>query len=120
MIPIRDIKPNVTIIDYWFIGCVGLIFILFIIFVLFLYKKLKKKNTKKEILKKLQNLNFNDPKKTAYEFTFLIRHFLNDDNKKEYEKIIKNLEKYKYKKEVPPMSKEDIESIKNFIKEIRV
>jgi c-di-AMP phosphodiesterase-like protein len=120
MIPIRDIKPNVEIIDYEFIAFIVIVLILLIIFIIFLIKKLKKKNPKKEILEKLKNLDFNDAKKTAYEFTKLAIIFVNEENKKEYEEIVKLLEKYKYKKKVPPLSKTDIEKIKNFIKEIRV
>jgi hypothetical protein len=120
MIPIRDIKPNVEIIDYQFISFIAVILILLISLSLFLIKKLKKSNPKKRILEKLKNLDFRNSKKTAYEFTDLARNFINEENKATYEKIVKSLERYKYKKEVPPLSKEDIEKIKNFIKEIRV
>jgi uncharacterized membrane protein YhiD involved in acid resistance len=120
MIPIRDIKPNVEIIDYQFIAFIGIILILLIILGIFLIKRLKKSNPKKKLLEKLKNLDFKDSKKTAYEFTALARNFINEENKAKYEKIVKSLEKYKYKKIVPPLSKEDIQNLKNFIKEIRV
>jgi hypothetical protein len=120
MIPIRDIKPNVEIIDYQFIVFIVIILILLIIFSLFLIKKLKKSNPKKKLLEKLKNLDFSNSKKTAYEFTALARNFVNEENRAKYEEIAKSLERYKYKKEVPPLSETDIEKIKNFIKEIRV
>jgi VanZ family protein len=120
MIPIKDIKPNVEIVDYQFIAFIAVILILLIILSLFLIKKLKKQNPKKKLLEKLKNLNFSNSKKTAYEFTELARNFVNEENKEKYETIVKLLEKYKYKKEVPPLSEKDIEKIKNFIKEIRV
>jgi uncharacterized membrane-anchored protein YhcB (DUF1043 family) len=120
MIPIRDIKPNVEIIDYYFIAFIIGLIILIIILTLFAIKKLKKKNPKKEILEKLKNLDFNNSKKTAYEFTKYARVFINEENKEKYEKIVKSLEKYKYKKIVPPLDEKDKETIKNFIKEIRV
>jgi uncharacterized membrane protein YhiD involved in acid resistance len=120
MIPIRDIKPNVEIIDYQFIAFIAVILILLIILGIFLIKKLKKSNPKKRILEKLKNLDFTNSKKTAYEFTDLARNFVNEENKVKYEEIVKLLERYKYKKVVPPLSEKDIEKIKNFIKEIRV
>jgi hypothetical protein len=120
MIPIRDIKPNVEIIDYKFTAFCIVVLIVLIFLSIFLIKKFKKKNPKKEILEKLKNLDFNNSKKTAYQFSELARHFVNGENKKEFEEILKSLEKYKYKKEVPPLSKTDKEKIKNFIKEICV
>lgn len=119
MIPIKDIKPNVEIIDYYFIAAIIIAVLIIISLLIFLVKKFKN-NPKRKILEKLKNLDFSNSKKTAYEFTALARHFLNEENKKEYEEIVKSLEKYKYKKEVPPFSKEDKEKIENFIKEIRV
>lgn len=120
MIPIRDIKPNVEIIDYYFIAFVITLVILIIIAIIFAIKKFKKKNPKKKLLEKLKNLDFTNPKKTAYEFTTLARNFVNEENKSKYEEIVKSLEKYKYKKVVPPLSQEDIQNLKNFIKEIHV
>jgi amino acid permease len=120
MIPIKDIKPNVEIIDYEFIAFVAISLIFFIILSIFLIKKFKKKNPKKEILKKLKNLDFENSKKTAYEFTDLARNFINDENKNEYEKIVNMLEKYKYKKQVPHLDKKTKEKIISFIKEISV
>jgi uncharacterized membrane protein YhiD involved in acid resistance len=120
MIPIKDIKPNVEIIDYQFIVFIAIILIFLIILGVFLIKKLKKANPKKKLLEKLKNLDFNNSKKTAYEFTELARNFVNEENKTKYKEIVKSLEKYKYKKEVPPLSQEDIQNLKKFIKEIRV
>ncbi|WP_024787643.1 MULTISPECIES: hypothetical protein [unclassified Lebetimonas] len=120
MIPIRDIKPNVTIIDWEFSAFAAVILLILIFITLFLFKKLKKKNPKKEILKKLQNIDFNDSKKAAYEFSALARFFINEENKEKYQQIVNSLEKYKYKKEVPPLSNEDKQNLKNFIKEIHV
>jgi hypothetical protein len=118
MIPIRDIKPNVEIIDYYFIGFVIFLVALFIVLIFFLLKK--RKNPKREIYLKLKNINFNNSKEAAYQFTKLARVFVNDENKEIYKEILNSLEKYKYKKNVPPMSEEDIKKIQNFIKEIRV
>ncbi|GAX87050.1 conserved hypothetical protein [Lebetimonas natsushimae] len=120
MIPIRDIKPNVEIIDFYFIALVAITIILVIAAIIFAIKKLQKKHPKKKLLEKLKNLDFNNSKKTAYEFTELARNFVNEENRVKYEEIVKSLKRYKYKKEVPPLSEEDREKIKNFIKEIRV
>ena len=115
MIPIKDIKPNVEIVDYYFLAFIVLMVILAIAVIIFL---LKRKKTKRFNL--LKDLYFNDAKKTAYDFTLLARNFVNENNKKEYEEIVNMLEKYKYKKEVPPLDKEVKEKITSFLKDIDV
>ena len=115
MIPIKDIKPNVEIVDYYFLAFIVLMVISIIAVIIFL---LKRKKTKKFNL--LKDLDFNDAKKTAYDFTLLARNFVNENNQKEYEEIVKMLEKYKYKKEVPPLDNEVKEKIISFLKDIDV
>ncbi len=120
-IPIRDIKPNAEIIDIWWyiFLSVSVLIIITALMLIALYLKNKKKNYKKTLLKQLKNLPFNDSKTTAYMFTSLAKAFVTENNIKEYEEIVKMLETYKYKKEVPPLDEKTKEKIIDFIKRIK-
>ena len=115
---LKDIKPNIEIIDYSFYIFLIFIAVLIIFIIYLIYKKFfnKKEN---EFLIKLKNLDFNNSKKTAYEFTYLAKHFINEENKKLYEEIVKELNNYKYKKVVDNLNPKLIEKIKTFIKGIK-
>ncbi|MEO1924062.1 MAG: hypothetical protein ABGX25_06070 [Nautiliaceae bacterium] len=121
-LPLRDIKPNAVLIDwqwYLFLSFAFLIIVLLLVIGYKLYKNKKRENHKKTILKKLQNLPFEDAKKTAYEFTALGRIFVNEENEKLFEEIEKELEKYKYKPLVPPLDENTKEKIEEFIRTIK-
>jgi len=114
---LKDIKPNVEIVDYSFYVFMIFTTIILIALIIFAFKFFKKKENPS--LLALKNLDFSNSKKTAYEFTRLAKEFINEENKQLYEELEKELEKYKYKKNVDNLSPELIEKIKEFIKGIK-
>ncbi len=115
---LRDIKPNEQIIDYQFYIFIALI-VLFVIGIVFLIVRFLKKKKQNPYLIKLKNLDFNDSKKTAYEFCKYAKVFITEENEQLYNELYKDLEKYKYKKVVDNLSEEVIIKIKNFIEGIK-
>ena len=117
---IYDIKPLFSQAEYSFLFWTGIFISILILcgIVYLIYKLLKKrKSTKrKEYFQILQNLNFQDTKKTAYDITkygnLLAKtpveiQLLND--------LTTELETYKYKKDVPQISNETKVSFGNFV-----
>jgi hypothetical protein len=107
-IPLHDIKPLVEIQDYSLyylsaIVIVGSFIMLGVMYILYKYLKHKNKlNTRKEHYAKLQNIELEKPKETAYILTKYGLTFADDNerNKKTYEELLEHLASYKYKKEV--------------------
>ncbi len=127
---LKDIKPPVEVSDISFIiFLIALFFVFFIVGTIsyFVFKKYlkrrrkKRKNEKERALENLKKIDFKDTKKAVYSFSengYIAAK--NDPEKLEKLKIIlKDLEKYKYKKETPQLSKEDIKKMKEFIKAIK-
>ena len=121
---LRDIKPIVEIPDNSLI-ILSVAFLILVILAISLYlflkpkRKRKKRPTPLQIKKeRLKNLNYDDDKEVAYLFTKYAAEFLNEKNKNEYEQIVKALEPYKYKKEIPKMEKNLKDKIKRFINAI--
>jgi amino acid permease len=114
---LKDIKPNVEIVDYYFYVFIVACLILVALLIFFAFKFLKKE--KNPYLVKLQHLDFNDSKKVAYEFTKYAKYFLNENNKDEYKSLVKELEKYKYKPIVNKLEEKTIKKIKKFIEDIK-
>ena len=115
---LKDIKPNVTIIDYQFYVFIAVTLLIAALAIYLLFKFFKKKQPNPYLIK-LKNLDFNNSKQTAYEFSEYARYFLNDENKDFYEEILKELEKYKYKPVVDDLDKKTIQKIKKFIEDIK-
>jgi amino acid permease len=114
---LKDIKPNAHIADYQFYLFIAVCILAVLIILYIIFRLLKRKKTNPYLLK-LQNLDFGDSKKTAYEFCEYARYFLNDENRKAYEELAKELEKYKYKPKVAKLDEKTREKIKQFIKDI--
>jgi len=98
-----------------FIAIIALILLIYFILKL----KGKKKLTKKEKIKKfLKNYDYNvKAKRIAYDFSVLVKEVIDKKDLDEYSKIVNELEKYKYKKEVPKKFPKDlVEEIKEFIR----
>ena len=117
---LKDIKDIVTL-EIDFIPYLIVLFFVVVIIVFFiLFQKFKnKKLTKKEKIKKyLKKYDYNkDAKTIAYEFSILVREVIDEKDLDEYEKIVAELEKYKYKKNVPlKISDELLGEIKEFIR----
>ncbi|WP_281951346.1 hypothetical protein [Nitrosophilus kaiyonis] len=114
---LKDIKPIVEIPDFSFYAYIFSISIFTIFLLLLIYKIIKilsskKIDKRKEMIKKLKKVNFENPKKAAYQITKYGRELVYDDRSyKIFEELLKRLQKYKYKKEV---SKADEETKKYF------
>ena len=120
---LKDIKGIVEVPDfslYYFIA-IDFAIIAFIVFLVFLFKTKKKpKPTKKEMaLKILKNMDFLDTKKSVYDFCEHGALFVNENNQNSFQTIEKELQKYKYKKDVPNLDEESIKKMKDFIKGIK-
>ena len=125
---LKDIKPPVNIdttlqeiVIYAGAG-VGLlvIAILIVLLYLFLFKKKRRKLSKKELaLKALEQIDFNSTKDAVYTFSVNSQILASDENKEELNNLLKELQKYKYKKEVAKLSSSDIERMKKFIKKLK-
>ncbi len=127
---LKDIKPPVEVHDISFLLFLALIIAIFMVaFVLgyYLYNRLKKKRrrkrkSKKEIAKeRLKAIGFSDTKNAVYEFSENAAILAEGDIEKEKKlsNILKELEIYKYKRDVPPLSQKHIKLMKDFIKELR-
>jgi len=111
-IQLHDIKPLLEIQEYslyYFIVLVSvsIILLLGISYLLYKYFKNKKKfNIRKEHLKSLHEISFDDAKKAAYEITFYGATFKDDSQRhaKAYEHLLEHLEAFKYKKDVGAFS----------------
>lgn len=122
---LKDIKPIVEVHDmslYYFITIIALI-VSIVIFAAYKYitrvRKTKKPTQKQIVFKKLKSLDYTNTKEVVYSFSIDGFLFVNEKNKEQFEKIEKELENFKYKKDVEDLPKELIEDIKKFIKEIK-
>lgn len=111
-IPIRDIKPLVEIPDYSFyifitIVIFTIVAILILAIYLFKFFKSKQKSKEREYLEILKNIDFKDPKESAYKITKYGRVLAKDERSREIlNDLIVKLEKYKYQREVPKFDEE--------------
>jgi hypothetical protein len=109
-------------IDYsGYIVFIGFI-ILFVFLVWFLLNKKRKPKvlTQKQILlEKINRLEFtnNEHKKLAYDFTILIKSYIDEENK-EFEQILKELEVYKYHNNDIKINSHLLDKMKRFIDEL--
>ncbi len=126
---LKDIKPPVNIDTYLqevalYAGAgVGLLVvaILLVLLYLMLFKKKKRKLTKKELaLKALKSIDYTNTKDAVYRFSVNAQKLIGSEDKEELEKLLKELEKYKYKKEVATLSSEDIEKMKKIVEKLKV
>lgn len=117
---LKDIRSiEIIPIDFlsYFLAISGFI----IVFVLILYflKRKKKKLTKEQLaiayLKKLDFDNLSD-KTIAYEFTLKGYICLQKHYEDEFLKIVRQLERYKYKKEVDKIDDDLISQMKDYIR----
>ena len=122
MMQLKDIKPLVEIPDYSYYLYLGFIIVattaaaVGVYWLIKLFSR-KKMNKKEEIKKRLRMLDLNDAKRTAYEVTKYGKYLVNDHSRaKLYEDLVRKLTKYKYKKEVPPLSDELKKEIRLFLR----
>jgi len=108
-VALHDIKPLVAVDDYSFYYFIALSIFVIVVFLGVIYllyryfKERKRVNIRKNHYKHLENIDINNPKQSAYELTKYGRTFAYDNgrNTKTYEELIEQLQKYKYKKDVP-------------------
>ena len=122
---LKDIKGIIEVPDYslWILISIIVTIIFFIAITIYFFKnrrKKRKKLTLKQIaMKNLKEINFNDTKDTVYTFCENFQYFIDEKNKESFEELQKELEMYKYKKEIEKISKELEDRIKSMIKEIK-
>ncbi len=122
---LRDIKDVVEVQEHSLAMLIALIVaVLFFLGVaLYLFKnrrRRRKKPTAKEIaLQKLQNLDYGNPKEVVYTFEADGELFVNEKNQEDFNKIKKELEIYKYRRDVPPLDEVVKKEIEQFIKGLR-
>ncbi len=104
---IKDIKTIVDIPDYSVYILLFFFFLAALALLIFVYNMVrgilrdKKRRIRKAVLKRLKEVDFDDPKKAAYEITKYGRYLVHDDkSRKIFEELNLMLEKYKYKKSV--------------------
>lgn len=111
-IKIHDIKGLVDIPDFsfyiysilWILGS-ALLFIF--VFLLYKYFDNKSKNRRKAYYKILKELDLNDSRNSAYLITKYARLLSQSDREKKLShELIDELENFKYKKEIKPLSDE--------------
>ena len=121
---LRDIKGLAEVTDYslyYLLGLIGLAVVAVALLAFFVYKFVNKKEkmTQQKLAReRLKELKIEDAKESAYLFTHLAQYAAGEAQKAQLEEILKALEPYKYKKEVPEL--DDVLKLKmqQFIKEV--
>lgn len=119
---LKDIKPNIEIIDSSFIDniliVIGVLIVLGLFFLLYkLLMKSKKIDKRKVSVLYLKSFDFEmEDKQIAYEFTKHGYITLEEHFSDEFFKILKQLEPFKYKQNIPKIDTELKEQIKDYIK----
>ncbi len=119
---LKDIKPNIEIIDSSFIDniliVIGVVTLLGLFFLLYkLLMKSKKIDKRKVSVLYLKSFDFEmEDKQIAYEFTKHGYITLEEHFSDEFFKIVKQLEPFKYKQNIPKIDTELKEQIKDYIK----
>ena len=125
---LKDIKPAVNIdttlqeVALYVGAGVGLLVvsILLVLLYLMLFKKRRKKPTKRELaLKALKGIDYTNTKDAVYTFSVNAQKLISNEDKKELDELLKELEKYKYKKEVSALSREDIDKMKKIVEKLK-
>ncbi len=116
---IKDIEPLEQITDFSLYFTLALT-IFAVVLIYFIVKNLlsKKLSIREITLKKYKDINFENPKQTAYELTKYSNILAKGQKAKEIKtRLIKNLEKYKYKKSIPKFD-EETKSLYNLFLEV--
>ena len=122
---LKDIKGIIEVTDYslWILLSIIVCVIFSLVLAIYFFKnrrKKRKKPTLKQIaMKNLKEINFDDTKCAVYTFCENFQYFIDEKNKESFEQLQKELEIYKYKKEIEKLSDEEKNRIKNMIKEIK-
>ena len=122
---LKDIKPLVAVPDHSLLILLGLMIALLIMIgalVAWLKRpkrrRRKKLSPKEKALQTLKAISFEDTKKSVYDFSENMHILIPDEKKEQLQKLLKKLEVYKYKKEVPSLSDADKKVMKSMIEEV--
>jgi len=121
---LRDIKGLVEVTDYslyYLLGLSTVVLIIVGILGYLLYKKMTQKTpmSQQKLAKSLlKELEITDAKGSVYTFSHLAQYAVTDALQEELQSILKELEPYKYKKEVPQLAPALKERMQKFIKEV--
>lgn len=122
---LKDIKGFVAVPDqsffYFMLTLSGVVLLLSLLLVLFLwYRKPKRKRkrltSKEQAIINLKAIDFTDTKEAVYSFSENAQHIV--DEHEGLQSLLLQLERYKYKKEVPSLSLEDKAEMQKLIKEL--
>lgn len=122
---LKDIKGIIEVPDYslWILLSITTGILLFLILAIYFFinrRKKKKKLTSKQIaMKNLKEIDFDDTKNAVYSFCENFQYFIDEKNEESFEKLQKELEIFKYKKDIKKLSDEQKNIIKSMIKEIK-
>ena len=122
---LKDIKTIVSIPDYSLYILIAIILVVVIVLVFIVYKyltrirKTKQLSSKQIAFNKLKNLDYENTKDVVYSFTIEGSLFVNEKNKDIFEQIQKELEEFKYKKDVQKLPNNLQNKIKEYIKGIK-
>ncbi len=125
---LKDIKPPVEVPDHslWLLLAIAAAVVVAVVLLGVWYFRRVPKRRKRgadpiEIAKsKLKKLDFTDAKEAVYTFDeyfpFLAKG--SEELKREFEELQNRLDRYKYKREVPPLERDDIEAIRGMIEKV--
>jgi hypothetical protein len=118
---LKDIKQfefiSVDFTSYIIVALVIFLLASIVIISFTFWKKSRKLSSIAQAIKNLKNLDFSkSSKEVAYEFTINGYICVEQTNQDEFFKILKLLERYKYKKQVDDLDDEIIEDMKDFIR----
>ena len=122
---LKDIKGIIDVPDYslWILLSIIVCVIFSLVLAIYFFKnrrKKRKKPTLKQIaMKNLKEINFDDTKCAVYTFCENFQYFIDEKNKESFEQLQKELEIFKYKKEIEKLSDEEKNRMRNMIKEIK-
>jgi len=121
---LKDIKPLVEIDDHslWLFLAMILAFFIAVALIWYLIKKPKRRKrrrlSQKELaIKALKEIDFSNTKEAVYSFSTNIQKLLPKERLDEYRDFLRDIELYKYKKDVPKLNEDDLAKIKEIIKE---
>ena len=121
---LKDIKDIVEVPEYSLFILIGVAIFCLLLLSLAIYffknrRKRRKKPTAKEIaLKELNSIDYSNTKEVVYSFEEHVNLFIDSSNQTDFDNIKKELEIYKYKKDIPPLDKDIEKRIKVFIESI--
>jgi len=122
---LKDIKGLVEVTDfslYYLLGLVGVGAVLMILLALLIYKRVSRKDvmTQQQLaINLLEKFKVDDAKESAYTFSHLAQYAVNEDQREALQELLRELEPYKYKKEVPDLDPDLKKRLEKFVKEVR-